>query len=158
MITNKRRCVIIRIYQEWRGLKVASEKPFDKLISVSPSTQQPGVKLSGSENFLIVGVGASAGGLEAFTQLLEALPAHTGMGFVLVQHLAASHESILTDLLSKVTPMPVREVKDGMAVEPDHVYVIPPNTEMAILHGVLHLLPRMEARGNTCLWTLFFVL
>ena len=98
--------------------------------------------------FPIVGVGASAGGLEAFTQLLEDLPVDSGMAFVLVQHLAATHESMLTDLLSKVTPMPVREVKDGMAVEPDNVYVIPPNTEMAILHCVLHLMPREDARGH----------
>ncbi len=104
--------------------------------------------ISEKPGFPIVGVGASAGGLEAFTQLLEKLPGDTGMAFVLIQHLAAAHESMLKDLLSKVTPMPVREVKDGMVVEPDNVYVIPPNTEMAILHGVLHLMPREEARGQ----------
>jgi two-component system, chemotaxis family, CheB/CheR fusion protein len=135
---------------EW--LKVASKKPSDKLKSTPPSTQAgtelSGAELSGGSQFPIAGVGASAGGLEAFTQLLENLPADSGMAFVLVQHLAASHESILTELLSKVTPMPVTEVKDGMKVEPDHVYVIPPGTEMAILHGILHLLPRMEARGQ----------
>ncbi len=127
---------------------MASKKPPDKLKSSPPLTQQPGTESSVSGQFPIVGIGASAGGLEAFTQLLEHMPADTGMAFVLVQHLSAAHESILTELLSKVTPMSVREVKDGMKVEPDHVYVIPPNKEMAVLHGVLHLLPRMEARGQ----------
>ncbi len=95
--------------------------------------------------FLIVGIGASAGGLDAFTALLEALPPNTGMAFVLVQHLAPDHESILAKLLSKTTPMPVAEVTEGTRVEPDHVYVIPPGTNMAISQGVL----RLTARGVT---------
>ena len=90
----------------------------------------------------IVGIGASAGGLEAFTQLLRNLPANTGMAFVLVQHLDPKHESMLTQILSQRTKMPVNEVKDGMAVEPDHVYVIPPNTDMTISGGILTLRPR----------------
>ena len=89
----------------------------------------------------IVGVGASAGGLEAFEQLLRALPEDTGMAYVLVQHLAPKHESILRDLLSKSTRMPVIEVSDGMAVRPNQVYVIPPNADMSIKEGVLHLSP-----------------
>lgn len=96
----------------------------------------------------VVGIGASAGGLEAFRQLLEHLPVDTGMAFVLVQHLDPTHESLLTELLAKVTRMPVTEVADGIRVEPDHVYVIPRNTTMAIVEGVLHLLPREEARGR----------
>ncbi len=98
--------------------------------------------------FPVVGIGASAGGLEAFTQLLEFLPHDTGMAFVLVQHLAPKHESMLTELLSRATRMPVAEVKDGMKVESDHIYVIPPNTNMAILHGVLHLMPRPATLGQ----------
>src|SRR5215475_9649069 len=89
----------------------------------------------------IVGVGASAGGLEAFEQLLAALPADTGMAFVLVQHLAPKHESILSELLAKSTKMPVMEVSEGKTVEPNHVYVIPPNADMSIVQGVLHLTP-----------------
>ena len=96
----------------------------------------------------IVGIGASAGGLEAFTQLLRNLPASTGMAFVLVQHLAPKHESMLTQILSQRTKMPVNEVKDGMAVEPDHVYVIPPNADMTISGGILTLEPRPEVRGH----------
>jgi two-component system CheB/CheR fusion protein len=100
---------------------------------------------SNRKAFLIVGVGASAGGLEAFTLLLKNIPPHTGMAFVLVQHLAPAKESILTDLLSKATSLPVREVTEGMAIEPDHVYVIPPNAFMTIFHGVLRLSPRAES-------------
>jgi two-component system, chemotaxis family, CheB/CheR fusion protein len=92
--------------------------------------------------FPIVGVGASAGGLEAFRSLLQKLPANTGMAFVLVQHLDPEHESLLTRLLSHATRMPVTEVTEGVAVEPDHVYVIPPNKALGIRNGVLHLLAR----------------
>src|SRR5882762_5778199 len=85
----------------------------------------------------IVGVGASAGGLEAFEQLLAALPADSGMAFVLVQHLAPKHESILSELLARSTKMPVIEVREGLAVDRDKVYVIPPNKDMSIGNGVL---------------------
>lgn len=106
-----------------------------------------GEEQAGASPFPIVGVGASAGGLEAFTQLLAYLPGDTGMAFVLVQHLDPKHESKLGSLLAKVTPMPVTDVTDGLAVEPDCVYVIPQNTTMTIARGVLKLAPRGEARG-----------
>src|SRR5215831_17797777 len=108
------------------------------------------IKTSQTQNkpFPVVGIGASAGGLEAFRQFLEHLPTDTGMAFVLVQHLDPAHESILTELLSKATPMSVSEVVEGMAVEPDHVYVIPRNTNMAIAQGILRLLPREDTRGQ----------
>jgi two-component system CheB/CheR fusion protein len=99
------------------------------------------------DSFPVVGIGASAGGLEAFTKLLKHLPGDTGMAFVLVQHLDPSHASALTEILSRATAMPVTEVRDGMRVEPNHVYVIPPNTNMAILHRVLSLMPRTEKHG-----------
>jgi two-component system, chemotaxis family, CheB/CheR fusion protein len=97
--------------------------------------------------FPIVGVGASAGGLEAFSQLLKTLAPWTGMAYVLVQHLDPSHESALTELLAKATEMPVSQVTDGMPVEPDHVYVIPPNVDMILSKGALRLTPRTETRG-----------
>ena len=93
-------------------------------------------------SFPIVGIGASAGGLEAFTQLLKALPADTGMAFVLVQHLAPTHASALAEILSRATKMPVMEVHDDATVEPNHVYVIPPDRSMIIVRGALQLLPR----------------
>jgi chemotaxis response regulator CheB len=81
--------------------------------------------------FPIVGIGASAGGLEAFGELLRHLAPDTGMGFVLVQHLAPAHASMLCSILSRTTSMPVREVTERTAVERDHVYVIPPNSNLA---------------------------
>jgi two-component system, chemotaxis family, CheB/CheR fusion protein len=94
----------------------------------------------------VVGIGASAGGLDAFTQMLEQLPANTGMAFVLVQHLDPTHESILTALLSSHTAMPVQQAEQGTKVAPNHIYVIPPNTRMAIKDGVLVLTPRANDR------------
>jgi two-component system, chemotaxis family, CheB/CheR fusion protein len=95
-------------------------------------------------SFPIVGIGASAGGLDAFTRLLTRIPADTGMAFVLVQHMAPQQPSMLASLLSSVTSMPVREAESGTTVKPNHVYVIPPNTLMSIDRGVLHLERRPE--------------
>jgi two-component system, chemotaxis family, CheB/CheR fusion protein len=96
--------------------------------------------------FSIVGIGASAGGLEAFIQLFGALPSDTGLGFVLVQHLAPS-PSALPEILSRATRMPVLEVHDESRVQPNHVYVIAPGWIMTIAQGALHLLAR-EAHGQ----------
>ena len=104
---------------------------------------------SSGGSFPIVGVGASAGGLEAFTELLKHLPVDTGMGFVLVQHLDPVHESALTQILARATRMPVLEVTNELRVEPNHVYVIPPNTNLGIAAGVLKLQPRSKARTPT---------
>jgi two-component system CheB/CheR fusion protein len=95
-----------------------------------------------AKSFLVVGVGASAGGLEAFTELLKHLPVDTGMAFVLVQHLDPVHESSLAQILGRATAMPVREVTQKLPVQPNHVYVIPPNVFMTIERGVLLLRPR----------------
>lgn len=94
----------------------------------------------------IVGVGASAGGLEAFTRLLKRLPSTTGLGFVLVQHLDPQHESALTHILARATTMPVHEVTNNLQVEANHVYVIPPNAGLSIARGVLKLNPRPQTR------------
>lgn len=99
-------------------------------------------------NFPVVGIGASAGGLEAVTALLQNLPTNTGMAFVLVQHLAPTHESMLTVLLAREATMPVQEITDGMTIQPNHFYVIPPNTNLGMLHGVLHLMPRGDTKGQ----------
>src|SRR6266481_3446901 len=95
----------------------------------------------------IVAIGASAGGIEALTELLNYLPADTGMAFVLVQHLDPKHHSILTELLARKTTMNVTEVSDGLPIKPNHVYVIPPNATMSISDHTLHLGPREESRG-----------
>lgn len=109
-------------------------------------TNQPDSRET-SINFPIVGIGASAGGLEAITALLQELPSTTGMAFVFVQHLAPTHESMLTELLARETSMPVKEITDGMTIEPNHFYVIPPNTYLGLLHGKLHLMPRGEEKA-----------
>src|SRR5437867_4438535 len=96
--------------------------------------------------FPVVGIGASAGGLEAFSKLLRNLPANTGMAFVLIQHLDPTHESILASLLSRASAMPVHEVADNMRVQPNHVYVIPPKTNMALDRSTLHLTGRLDSR------------
>lgn len=98
-------------------------------------------------DLLIAAIGASAGGIEAFTELVTNLPTDTGMAFVLVQHLDPEHHSLLTELLSKKTAMRVKEVTSGMGVEPDHVYVIPPNATMSISDHSLQLTPRGDSRG-----------
>ena len=94
----------------------------------------------------IVGIGSSAGGLEAVKALLEALPADTGMAFVLIQHLDPHHPSALVEILSKATSMPVEEASDGAAACANHVVIIPPNVDMTIQHGMLRLTPRTTAR------------
>ena len=93
-------------------------------------------------NFPIVGIGASAGGLAAFEAFFSGMPANTdpGMAFVLVQHLAPDHKSILAELVSRYTRMQVYEVVDGMTVMPNCAYIIPPNRDMALFNGMLHLL------------------
>ena len=106
-------------------------------------------KPSGESAFPIVGIGASAGGLEAFSQLLKALPADTGMAFVLLQHLDPQHESQLAEILARTTAMPVTTVTDRLRAEADHVYVIPSNTDMTISGGAFMLTPRNTIDRHT---------
>jgi two-component system CheB/CheR fusion protein len=103
--------------------------------------------VAGARPTAIVGVGASAGGLEAFTELLSHLPNDTAMAFVLIQHLDPGHESHLTELLSRASRMPVSEVKGETRAEPNHVYVIAPRRNLGISGGVLQTPPR-PAKGR----------
>ena len=98
--------------------------------------------------FPIVGIGASAGGLEALEQFFRHAPADSGMAFVLVQHLDPSHASLLTEILQRTTTMPVIEAMDQIPVEPNCVYVIPPNRDMTIFHGTLQLSVPNEPHGQ----------
>ncbi len=98
--------------------------------------------------FAVVGIGASAGGLEAFTELFRSLPPNTGMAFVLVQHLSPQHSSMLSDLLQRITEMRVEEAQDRTQVLPNRIYIIPPNAMIEIFHGVLHLSPMPEAHAS----------
>ena len=97
---------------------------------------------------LIVGIGASAGGLSAISELLQCLPADTGMAFVLVQYLDPTQERLLHKLLTQATPMPIIPVTDGNVVEANHVYAIPPNTQVTIAQGRLTLTPCDQGQGS----------
>ena len=109
-------------------------------------------------SFAVAGVGASAGGLAAFEAFFSGIPVNDepGMAFVLVQHLAPDHKSLLAELLRRCTRMPVFEVEDGMRVQPNCVYVIPPSYDMAFLNGVLQLLEPTAARGQRMPIDFFF--
>jgi two-component system CheB/CheR fusion protein len=96
----------------------------------------------------VVGIGASAGGLDAFTRLLRHLPVDTAFAFVLIQHLDASHPSILSEILARATRMPVEDASDGIPVVPNRIYVIPPNAELTICDRVLRLAPRSPSAGH----------
>ncbi|PSR18622.1 histidine kinase, partial [filamentous cyanobacterium CCP3] len=102
-----------------------------------PPTAGDRTDLPEDDIFPVVGIGASAGGLEAFTQLLSHLPTDTGMAFVLLQHLDPSQPSLLSEIIARTTDMPVQEVVDSVAIAPNHVYVIPSNTAMTIVAGYL---------------------
>jgi two-component system CheB/CheR fusion protein len=97
--------------------------------------------------FPIAGIGASAGGLEALEQFLKHVPEKSGMAFVIVQHLDPTHKGVMPELLQRATSMEVFQVRDRMRVRPECVYVIPPNKDMSILHGVLHLFEPTAPRG-----------
>jgi two-component system CheB/CheR fusion protein len=101
----------------------------------------------GPDDFLIVGIGASAGGLDACRKLVEALPARNGMAFILVQHLDPTHESMMVDLLASHTAMTVRQAADGVLLERDHLYVIPPGTYLSVGSGALHLSEPLARHG-----------
>ena len=100
-----------------------------------------------ADGFPVVGIGASAGGLDAFRQLLAVLPAGTGMAFILIQHLDPTHASMMVDLLAGHTPLTVQQATDGMPLEPEHVYLIPPGTYLSIRAGALRLSQPLERHG-----------
>ncbi|PRQ08349.1 Sensor protein EvgS precursor [Enhygromyxa salina] len=104
-----------------------------------------------------MGIGASAGGLESFLHLLQTLPERPGLAFVLVQHLDPQHASLLSEVLTPATKMPVLSIEDGMKIEVDHIYVIPPNVDLEVMNGALSLLPRqVGVRGPTHSIDFFF--
>src|SRR5580704_16155767 len=100
-----------------------------------------------SNEFLIVALGASAGGLEPLETFFKHMPADAGFAFVIVQHLAPDHPTALPQLLARHTPMPVEEARNHTQVVPDHVYVIPPNATLTIHNGALRVAAPAEARG-----------
>ncbi len=122
------------------------------------TAEAPDMVTKSGIDFPVVGIGASAGGLAAFEAFFSGMPADMdpGMAFVLVQHLAPDHKSILTDLIQRYTRMQVSEVKDGMPVKPNCAYIIPPNRDMAFLNGTLQLLEPAAPRGQRLPIDFFF--
>ncbi|MBE2201159.1 MAG: PAS domain-containing protein [Anaerolinea sp.] len=118
--------------------------PLENSVEIKP---EPGDPVVGA--FPTVGIGASAGGLAALEQFFAAMPPDTdpGMAFVLVQHLSPDHKSLLAELVRRCTRMQVYEVEDGMTVQPNCAYIIPPNHDMALSQGKLHLLEMGERHG-----------
>ncbi len=123
----------------------ASSVASDSLPDGSESRAAPARPRSGSP--VVVGIGASAGGLDAFKRFFGAMPSPSGLAFVLVQHLDPTHESLMADLLGRYTDMPVVQVEDEMPVEADHVYIIPPDRYLMISEGILRLTRPTERRG-----------
>ena len=117
--------------------------------------KSPGGKTSPG-SFPIVAIGASAGGLEAFTNLLRALPPEPGVALVFIPHLDPTHESAMVELLSRTTSLPVFQAEEGMRVSCDSVYVLPPNCEMTIAGGILHLVKRESGPGHHMPIDIFF--
>ena len=106
--------------------------------------------VSPNEKTLVVGIGASAGGLAALEQFFSAIQTDTnlGMAFVVVQHMAPAHKSMLAEIIRRHTKMEVYDVKDGMAVKSNCVYIIQPNRDMIVIDGILHLMEPAEAHGH----------
>ena len=100
-----------------------------------------------AKGFPVVGLGASAGGLEALEAFFKAMPTNSGAAFVVVAHLDPTHISLMPELLQKHTQMPVAQITDGTRVKPDHVYIIPPNRDLSMLSGTLQLLEMVHQRG-----------
>jgi two-component system CheB/CheR fusion protein len=115
-----------------QNLKKKQKAPAEKARKSAQKPERPG-------GFPIVGIGASAGGLEAFTSFLSKMPVDSRMTFILIQHMDPSQPSRLTELLGRASPIPVQEVTEGTIIEPDHVYVIPPGRDMTIQNHTLKL-------------------
>jgi two-component system CheB/CheR fusion protein len=111
------------------------------------STPTNGINAGVSNSVQAVGVGASAGGLAVIEQFLTQIPAGSGLAYVVVQHLDPTHKAMLVELLQRNTAMQVVEVAEAMRLEPDIVYVIPPNHDLTVMAGVLHLAPPVQPRG-----------
>jgi len=133
--------------------KSKREKPGKKY--AKPGTQNDLIP-EGKGDFFVTGIGASAGGLEALRDFFSALPSDTGMAFIVVQHLSPDYKSLMDELLSRHTSMPIKIVHDGMNINPDTVYLIPPKKNMTIFHRKLYLTSPGEQKGVNLPIDIFF--
>jgi two-component system CheB/CheR fusion protein len=128
-------------------MKKLVDKPIlPKEKGVSKTRKKSTVAIDHSNDFPIVGIGASAGGLEALEVFFKSMPRNPGMAFVVIQHLDPNYVGMLPELLQRITSLKVLQATDLLKVEPNHIYVIPPNKSLTILDGVLHLFAPLEAR------------
>jgi len=130
--------------------EIPMKKPVKPAVRAKKTVKDPEEIMpeqDGRRPFPIIGIGASAGGLEALEQFLRNVPPGSGMAFVIIQHLDPTHKGIMPELLQRASQLEVLQVRDRMKVKPDCVYVIPPNRDMSILHGVLHLFEPAAPRG-----------
>jgi two-component system CheB/CheR fusion protein len=123
---------------------------------VSKTSASPKDQNSPDNPLIVVGIGASAGGLEAFQALFPNLPMGVNIAYVIVQHLDPSHPTMLGSLLQRFTPMPVKEIRDRLRPEPDHVYLTPPGRDATMSNGILHLSKPVSAIGPKPSIDLFF--
>jgi two-component system CheB/CheR fusion protein len=135
---------------------MVSRLPSKRIAAQAPrSVSRPPPSKTSDPALRVVGAGASAGGLEAFIELVSHIPTDTGLAFVLVQHLDPRHDSMLAGILAGATGIPVQEIVDGMRIERDHVYVIPPDTQLTVHDDVLRLVPRTPKVPHRPLDTFF---
>ena len=127
--------------------KKAAARPKGTKAAPSPAKASAPSAVRAPSRFPVVGIGASAGGLEALELFFRNVPAASGLAFVVVQHLDPTHKGIMPELLQRITSMPVSQARDRMRVKPNAVYVIPPNSDLSILRGALYLLPPSKPRG-----------
>jgi two-component system CheB/CheR fusion protein len=132
------------------------KEPTRRAVAQRSDGARPQTNRQPRNGFPIVGIGASAGGLEAYKAFFAQMPANSGMAFVLVPHLDPERPSAMRSLLTSYTPMPVVEAADGMAVQPNHVYIIPPNAELGIQHRLLRISRPSRPRGHRTPIDFFF--
>jgi two-component system CheB/CheR fusion protein len=127
--------------------KAPVKKKPAKQTKISASAKKPTAKSKETNDFPIVGLGASAGGLEALEAFFSHMPHDSGIGFVIIQHLSPKHKSIMGRLLAKNTQMKVLEIEDGMKVKPEHVYLNPPSKDVILINGALQLMDPVKTGG-----------
>jgi two-component system, chemotaxis family, CheB/CheR fusion protein len=112
--------------------------------------------LVSDKDLIVVGIGASAGGLEALQTFFKAMPEKTGMAFVVIQHLSPDYKSLMDELLARYTKIPIHISEDGMELKPDNIYLIPPRKNLSIFHNKLYLEPQDSKKGLNLPVDIFF--